>query len=120
MANTFKDLIVWQKAHEFVLEIYGITQSFPKEELFGVVNQIRRAAVSVPANLVEGRKKETIRHQLSFINISEGSLEEVKYYLILSKDLNYIGEEKYKLLFKKAEEIGKLINGYKNFIKNNP
>ncbi len=115
--NTFQDLIVWQKAHHFVLEVYEVTKSFPKDELFGLISQIRRAVISVPANIVEGRKKKTIPHQASFINIAESSLEEVKYYLILSKDLNYINEEKYKHLFEKAEEIGKLINGYEKFLK---
>ena len=115
---TFKDLIVWQKSHLLVLKIYEITKQFPREEIYGLTNQIRRAAYSVPANIVEGKKKKTIPHQLSFINIAEGSLEEVKYFLILSKDLKYIEEDRYNELLKDAEEIGKLLNGYKRFIKN--
>ena len=116
--TTFKDLIVWQKSHQFVLKIYESTKIFPKEEIFGITSQIRRAAYSIPSNIVEGKKKKTIPHQLSFINIVEGSLEEVKYFLILSKDLNYIEENKFNELIKDAEEIGKLINGYEKFIKN--
>ena len=115
---TFKDLIVWQKSHLLVLKIYEITKQFPREEIYGLTNQIRRAAYSVPANIVEGKKKKTIPHQLSFINIAEGSLEEVKYFLILSKDLKYIEEDRYNELLKDAEEIGKLLNGYEKFIKN--
>ncbi|RRJ92699.1 four helix bundle protein [Paenimyroides tangerinum] len=115
---TFKDLIVWQKSHLLVLKIYEITKQFPREEIYGLTNQIRRAAYSVPANIVEGKKKKTIPHQLSFINIAEGSLEEVKYFLILSKDLKYIEEDRYNELLKDAEEIGKLLNGYERFIKN--
>jgi len=115
---TFKDLIVWQKSHLLVLKIYEITKQFPREEIYGLTNQIRRAAYSVPANIVEGKKKKTIPHQLSFINIAEGSLEEVKYFLILSKDLKYIEDDRYNELLKDAEEIGKLLNGYERFIKN--
>lgn len=115
---TFKDLIVWQKSHLLVLKIYEITKQFPRDEIYGLTNQIRRAAYSVPANIVEGKKKKTIPHQLSFVNIAEGSLEEVKYFLILSKDLKYIEEDRYNELLKDAEEIGKLLNGYERFIKN--
>ena len=115
---TFKDLIVWQKSHLLVLKIYEITKQFPREEIYGLTNQIRRAAYSVPANIVEGKKKKTILNQLSFINIAEGSLEEFKYFLILSKDLKYIEEDRYNELLKDAEEIGKLLNGYERFIKN--
>ena len=115
---TFKDLIVWQKSHQLVLKIYELTKLFPREEIFGITSQIRRAAYSIPSNIVEGKKKKTIPHQLSFINIAEGSLEEVKYLLILSKDLNYIEENKFNELIKDAEEIGKLINGYEKFIIN--
>lgn len=119
---TFKDLIVWQKSHLLVLKIYEITQLFPREEIYGLTSQLRRAAYSIPANIVEGKKKKkkkkTIPHQLSFINIAEGSLEEVKYFLILSKDLKYIEEDTYNELLKDAEEIGKLLNGYEKFIKN--
>jgi len=115
---TFKDLIVWQKSHLFVLKIYEITKFFPREEIYGLTSQLRRAAYSIPANIVEGKKKKTVPHQLSFINIAEGSLEEAKYFLILSRDLNYIDENKYNELIKDAEEIGKLLNGYEKFIKN--
>lgn len=116
--TTFKDLIVWQKSHKFVLNIYNLTKSFPREEIYGLTSQIRRASISVSANIVEGKKKKTIAHQLSFLNIAEGSLEEVKYFLILSKDLEYITQEKYYKLKNDAEEIGRLLNGYEKFIKN--
>ena len=88
--HSFRDLIVWQKAHQFVVAIYNLTKQFPKEEIFALTNQVRRAAVSIAANISEGHKKNTVPNQLNYLNISEGSLEEVKYYLILSKDLNYI------------------------------
>ena len=114
--HSFKDLIVWQKAHQFVLAIYNVTKQFPKEEIFALTSQVRRAAVSIAANISEGHKKKTIPNQLNYLNISEGSLEEVKYYLILSKDLNYIKETEYLALFNSAEEVGRLINGYEKFI----
>ena len=86
----FGDLAVWQKAHQMVLQVYRITGSFPAEERFGLSSQMRRAAVSVPANLAEGFKKRGVRDKLNFYNIAQGSLEELRYYLILSKDLGYI------------------------------
>lgn len=114
--HSFKDLIVWQKAHQLVIAIYTATQKFPKEEVFSLTNQIRRATVSIAANICEGYKKKTIPNQLNFINIAEGSLEEVKYYIILSKDLQYINEKDYKQLANSAEEVGRLINGYEKAI----
>lgn len=114
--NSFKDLIVWQKSHQLVLAIYSITKTFPKEEIFSLTNQVRRASVSIAANVSEGYKKKTIPNKLNFINIAEGSLEEVKYYIILSKDLKYIDEKNYEQLYNYAEEVGRLISGYEKAI----
>jgi four helix bundle protein len=91
---SFEDLAVWQKAHQLVLCVYRITGSFPGEERFGLTSQMRRAAVSVPANLAEGFKKRGVRDKLNFYNIAQGSLEELRYYLILSKDLGYVPENR--------------------------
>lgn len=88
-AKTFKDLIVWQKAHEFVLAVYRYTNNFPQYELYGLTSQFRRAAVSIAANIAEGSKKPGSKDKARFLNISHGSLEECRYYLILSKDLGY-------------------------------
>jgi four helix bundle protein len=107
-ATSFKDLVVWQKAHEFVINIYKITTSFPSEERFGLTSQMRRAAVSVPANIAEGFIKRGIKDKSNFYNTSQGSLEELKYYLILSKDLGYLKEN--EGLLSKADDIGKLLN----------
>lgn len=117
--RTFKELIVWQKAHQLVLNIYKITKDFPKEEVYALTSQVRRASVSIAANIAEGYKKKTKPHKLSFLNISEGSLEEVKYYLILSKDLDYISENTFQKLEALSEEVGKILTGYSNAIKNN-
>lgn len=114
--HSFKDLIVWQKAHQLVIAIYTATQKFPKEEVFSLTNQVRRATVSIAANICEGYKKKTIPNQLNYINIAEGSLEEVKYYIILSKDLQYINEKECEQLTNSAEEVGKLINGYEKAV----
>lgn len=103
---------MWQKSHKLVLEIYRTTKSYPKEEVYALTSQIRRASVSIAANISEGYKKKTKASKLNFLNISEGSLEEVKYYILLSKDLEYITEKEYDNLENMCNEVGRLINGY--------
>lgn len=117
--KSFKQLIVWQKAHKLVVEVYKTTKAFPREEVYGLTSQFRRAAVSIAANIAEGYKKKTAPAKLNYLNISEGSLEEVKYYFILAKDLEYINEPASDKLFNDAEEVGRLINGYVKGINNN-
>ncbi|NOY00440.1 MAG: four helix bundle protein [Verrucomicrobia bacterium] len=112
-AKSFQDLIVWQRAHAFVLEVYRITQSYPKTEMYGLVSQFRRAAVSIPANIAEGFKKASSADKARFLNIAEGSLEECRYYLILSNDLHYINNQN---LWELSDEVGKLLNGYRSAI----
>jgi four helix bundle protein len=108
-AKHFQDLIVWQKAHEFVLSIYRYSESFPKNELYGLTSQARRSAVSVPSNIAEGFKKKTKPDKVRFLNIAQGSLEECRYYLILAKDLDYGDTSK---LMEKLEEVSKLLEAY--------
>ncbi|HXX33114.1 MAG TPA: four helix bundle protein [Thermodesulfobacteriota bacterium] len=108
-ARHFQDLIVWQKAHEFVLLTYRYSESFPKNELYGLTSQLRRSAVSVPSNIAEGFKKKTKPDKVRFLNIAQGSLEECRYYLILAKDLGYGETSK---LMEKLEEVSKLLEGY--------
>jgi four helix bundle protein len=105
-------LVVWQKSHAFVLEIYRISSSFPKEETYALTSQLRRAAVSIPANIAEGFSKKTLPNKLNYISHSEGSLQEVKYYLILAKDLNYVNITTFENAIISCDEIGKLLNGY--------
>ena len=88
-AKKFEDLIVWQKAHKLVIKIYRVSKDYPRDEMFGLTSQLRRAAISVPANIAEGFKRVTKADKLRFYNIAQGSLEEVRYYLILSQDLEY-------------------------------
>jgi len=87
-AKTFRDLVVWQKAHQFVLDAYKISQRFPREETYRLASQFRRAAVSI-ANIAEGFKKRGQHDKARFLNIAHGSLEECRYYLILIADLEY-------------------------------
>lgn len=116
--KTFKELIVWQKAHGLVVEVYRATKRFPKEEIYVLTSQLKRAAISVAANIAEGYKKKTTASKLNFLNISEGSLEEIKYYFILAADLEYITDKGNQVLTGRAEEVGSLINGYIEGIKN--
>lgn len=109
MLITFRDLLVWQKSHQLVLQIYRITEEFPKSELFAQVSQMRRAVVSVAANIVEGFRRRSLRDSLNFYNIADGSLEELKYHLLLSRDLEYISNESYKSALELAEEASKLL-----------
>jgi four helix bundle protein len=108
-ARSFRDLMVWKKAHEFVLAVYRLTQSFPDREKFGLSHQMRRAAVSVPANIAEGFGKRSQAEKARFLNIAEGSLEECRYYLILTQDLGYGQTE---LLMSVLEEASRLLNAY--------
>jgi four helix bundle protein len=108
-AKSFQDLVVWKKAHDFVLGVYVFTRSFPKEELYGLTSQLRRAAVSVPANIAEGFKKVSKADKARFFNIAQGSLEESKYYLILARDLEYGDSRK---LSEQAQEVSKLLESY--------
>ena len=88
-ARNFEDLLVWQKAHALVLEVYRYTSSFPRSEVYGLSSQFRRAAVSVTANIAEGFRRSGKNDKVRMLNIAEASLEECRYYLILANDLGY-------------------------------
>jgi four helix bundle protein len=107
--RTFRDLRAWEEAHKLVLEVYQVTKGFPDDERYGLVSQMRRAAVSVPANIAEGFKRRGIQEKLRFYNVAEGSLEETKYFLILSTDLGYVSSN--DDLMAQAETTGRLLNG---------
>lgn len=111
MTNRFESLKVFQEAHSFVLIVYKISSGFPKTETFGLTSQIRRAAVSVIANIIEGNTRSHKKELIQFLYLAKGSLEEVKYYLILTKDLNYISSDEYNILQEKAEIVGKMLAG---------
>ncbi len=116
--NSFRDLIVWQKSHQLVLAAYKATKTYPKAELYGLTSQIRRAAVSIAANIVEGYKRSSDKETLRFLNISDASLEEFKYMMLLSKDLEYITNETYDGIFNNSEEVGRLLSGFQKSFKN--
>jgi four helix bundle protein len=112
-AKSFRDLVVWQKAHEFVLSVYKFTEAFPKQETYGLSVQLRRAAVSIPANIAEGFRKRGKPDKARFLNMAEGSLEECRYYLILAEDLGYGQTQK---LMNVLEEVSRLLYAYSKAI----
>ena len=118
-SKSFFDLFVWKKAHEFVLCVYRVCSKFPDFEQFGLRSQFTRAAVSIPANIAEGYKKLSKADKLRFFNISQVSLEECKYYILLSKDLGYISNESYIELCSLTKETSKLLLLYIQGVQNN-
>ncbi len=104
-----QDLQVWHRAHQLVLEIYRTTKDFPQKEKFALVSQMRRSAVSVPANITEGFRKKGTKDKLNFYNIAQSSLDELNYYIILSKDLGYVQDCTHLLVH--IEEIAKMLSG---------
>ena len=108
-AKTFQDLIVWQKAHQFVLAVYRYSDYFPQKEVYSLTSQLRRAAVSIPANIAEGFKKKGKPDKARLMNIAQGSIEECRYYLILAKDLGYGDDQS---LMPQLEEVSKLLEKY--------
>jgi len=108
-AKSFEDLLVWQKAHSFVLTVYRLTGSFPKHEVFGLTSQFRRAAVSIPANIAEGFRRRGASDKARFFNIAQASAEECRYYLILTRDLEYADTKEANRLI---QEVSKLLDAY--------
>jgi four helix bundle protein len=115
--KSFEDLDVWRKAHELALEVFAMSRDFPKEERFGVTNQLRRAAASVPANIAEGFGRRTTKDFLRHLDIAGGSLDETRYFLILARDLGFLTAEKYVSLRRKADEVGKLLGALCNSLR---
>ena len=109
----FRELIVWQKAHQFVLDVYSLTSRFPKEERFGITSQIRRASISIAANIAEGYSKRGLRDKIRFLNIAQGSLSECKYFLILIHDLKYSAVNQIDL---RLDEVSRFLNYYQRAI----
>jgi len=114
-AKSFEDVEIWRKAHAFVIEIYRLSENFPKHELYGLTSQLRRAAVSIPANFAEGFGKATKPDKLRFYSIAQGSLEECRYYMILAKDLDYGDTGALRILL---DEISKMLGSYMYKIRN--
>jgi four helix bundle protein len=108
-AQKFQDLVVWQKSHQLTLRVYRLTAAFPKHELYGLTSQMRRAAVSVPANIAEGFKKRGRPDKARVMNIAQSSLEELRYYFILSRDLEYLAPDEQ---INDVEEVARLLGAY--------
>ncbi len=108
-AETFQDLIAWRKAHRLVIDVYRYTSKLPSRETYGLASQMRRAAISIPANIAEGFRRRGKNDKARFLNIAEGSLEESRYYLILATDLNY---GKTASLMDLREEVSRLLHAY--------
>jgi four helix bundle protein len=112
-ARTFHDLAVWRKAHEFVLAVYTFTAGFPRQETYGLALQMRRAAVSIPANIVEGFRRRGKADKARFMNVAEGSVEECRYFLILASDLGYGNTASLSALL---DEVSRMLNAYASAI----
>ncbi len=113
-AKSFRDLIVWQKAHELVLGVYKVTKDFPKEEVYALTSQIRRSSMSVAANIAEAFKKKSNLDKIRILNIAQGSLSETEYFLILAKDLKYGDMNELMAL---ADQVGRILESYIKAIK---
>jgi four helix bundle protein len=112
-AASFKDLTVWQKSHALVLSVYRTTAKFPRAELYGLTSQMRSAVVSVPANIAEGFRRATHADKARFLNIAQGSLEELRYYIVLAGDLGYASEETAEA---DLDEVARLLDSYRRKI----
>lgn len=111
------NLDVWKKSIEFVVDIYRIIENFPNGEKFGLTSQLRRAAVSIAANIAEGAARKSVKEFANFLSIAQGSASEVETELLISFRLNYLTEDNYRKLYKDLDEIGKMISGLCNHLK---
>lgn len=114
----FEDLVVWQKSHQLTLDIYRLTRKYPREEIYNLVSQMRRSASSVPMNIVEGYRKRGIKDKANYLNTAEGSIDELRYQLILSRDLEYIKPEEFDREVQLSEEVSKMLFSYRRAILN--
>ena len=113
----WKDLEVWKVAHGAVLRVYAATKTFPSDERFRLTDQLCRAAASVPANIAEGKGRTSLRGYLQFLSIARGSVEEVKYFLLLARDLKYLEEDDYEGINSEYDHVGKMLNGLMNSLR---
>ena len=113
----YKKLDVWGKAHQLTLYIYKLTKAFPKEELYGITNQIRRAASSIPANIAEGCGRDSNAELFRFITIAKGSASEVEYFAFLAKELDYMNSNAYQTVTNEIIEIRKMLTSLQKKLK---
>jgi four helix bundle protein len=112
----FRELMVWEKAHRLTLDVYDATREFPREELYGLTSQIRRAAASIGANIAEGAGKNSRTEFARFLQIAMGSASELEYHLLLSRDLGYLGSAGYELLNVRVVESKKMLTGFMQYL----
>lgn len=115
--QSYRQLIAWQRAMELVTQIYALTNSFPKEEVYGLTSQIRRAAVSVPSNIAEGQGRDSTKEFLHHLSIAYGSLMEVETQILIAESLNYLKSEEIRLALEKTAETGRIINGLSSSLR---
>ena len=117
--NSYKDLIVWQKSYKVCLLVYGLTAKFPKQEMFGLVSQMRRSSVSIPSNIAEGNTRFTSKEHAQFIRIAYGSASELETQLMLSKDLSFVSEKEYNEVTLLLDEVLRMLTSLLvRFVKN--
>ena len=116
--KNFKELIVWQKSMDLAETVYKTVRSFPKEEIYGLSDQMRRAVVSIPSNIAEGNQRKTTKEYIHFLFVSKGSLGELETQIMLSGRLNYITNEQMNALLSDCQNVGKLLNGLVNSLQN--
>lgn len=116
--KSFTDLNAWKEGHNLVLMIYGLTKKFPKEETFGLVNQLRRAAVSVTSNIAEGFSRSSLKEKIQFYSIARGSCTEIQNQVLIAKDVRYIDKETFNTVAEQSIKVNKLVNGLIRYCKN--
>ncbi|MFZ3121803.1 MAG: four helix bundle protein [Thermodesulfovibrionales bacterium] len=112
--ESYQELEVWKKAIELVTDIYRITKTFPNEEIYALTSQVRRAAISVPANIAEGWGRNMTKEYIQFLRIARGSLLEVETHLIVSRNLQYLNDQPFGIILQKIQEINKMLNSLIN------
>ena len=115
--TSYRDLEVWQKAMRLVVECYKVTKEFPKHEIYGLSSQLQRAAVSIPANIAEGRERQHRKEFLQHISIANGSIAELETHIQIAERLSYLDKNQAKCLLDQTAEIGRMLNGLRNSLK---
>jgi four helix bundle protein len=117
LVQTFEELEAWRAAHALVLAVYAASRNFPRDEIFGITSQLRRCAMSIPANLAEGFGRRSRKELLRYSNIADGSLQETKYFLLLARDLKYVSEDEYGQMHQQASRIESLLGGLQRSLR---
>jgi len=115
--KSYRELIAWQKAMDLAVQVYELTKTFPREEIYGLTSQLRRAAVSVPSNIAEGQGRRTTKEFQRFLGYAYGSLQEIETQIMLAARLGYVRDEQESQLLEQWAEVGKLINGLSNALR---